>query len=140
MNRWEYCGQWASIRGVWGRILEAQEECTKCLLLSTDFQESMLGLLGNIKDLLMLEVMNLNGSACSGGVSGRKEVGICSFQWVPWHLDAALTIPHLEAWSFGALVVARENSEWGGAEGLAGLCGSQPSQCCDPLIQFLMVW
>lgn len=42
----------------------------------------------------MLEVRNLDGSARSGGVSGRKEVGIGSFQWVPWHLEAALTILH----------------------------------------------
>lgn len=33
--------------GVFGsRILETQEECTKCLFLNTDFQESVLGLLG----------------------------------------------------------------------------------------------
>lgn len=39
MGRWEYCGHWASISGVCGRILETQEECMKCLFLNTDFQE-----------------------------------------------------------------------------------------------------
>jgi hypothetical protein len=43
----------------------------------------------------MLEVMNLNGSTWSGAISGRKEVGLCPLQGVPWRLEAFLTIVHL---------------------------------------------
>lgn len=75
MDRWEYCGQWTSIRGVWGRILETQEECKKCLFLNTDFQESVLGLLGNIKDLLMLEVMTWMVVLAVGESLGERRLG-----------------------------------------------------------------
>lgn len=80
MDRWKYCGQRASIRGVWGRILETQEECTqeectKCLFLNTDFQESVLGLLGNIKDLLMLEVMTWMVVLAVGESLGERRLG-----------------------------------------------------------------
>lgn len=76
----------------------------------------------------MLEVINLDGSACSGGVSKRKKVGMCHLQWLPGLLEAAFAIYSpsgrvFPKWSFGALVAVRKNSEQEKTEVRPGLAG-----------------